>query len=69
MPITVRIGAATLSGGAFQASALVASADAALYQAKNTGRNRVCMADETPSVAAPTRPTASAIQIQCQTGL
>ena len=62
-PVTVSIGAATWNSGAFQASALVDAADAALYQARNTGRHRVCVAGETPSMAAPTRSAAQAIQI------
>jgi len=45
VPITVSIGAATWSSGPFRANALVASADGALYQAKTSGRNRVCVAD------------------------
>lgn len=46
VPITISVGAATWSGGTFSANALIADADSALYRAKNTGRNRVCGADE-----------------------
>lgn len=53
VPITVSIGAATWSSGTFQANALVASADGALYRAKNSGRNCVCVADGTPPSAVP----------------
>lgn len=49
VPITISIGAATWSGGPFRANTLVASADGALYQAKNSGRNRVCLAGDPPA--------------------
>ena len=62
VPITVSIGVATWSGGTFQASALVASADGALYQAKNSGRNRVCVADNALHLAVPDTHTAEAIR-------
>ncbi len=42
--LTVSIGAATLQGGEHSAQALLARADAQLYVAKQTGRNRVCAA-------------------------
>ena len=42
--VTVSIGAATWSSGPFHANAVIASADSALYQAKSSGRNRVCLA-------------------------
>ncbi|ART47761.1 GGDEF domain-containing protein [Acidovorax carolinensis] len=44
VPVTVSAGAATWTSGPFHANALIASADSALYQAKNSGRNRVCVA-------------------------
>lgn len=44
-PITVSVGVATIPDHAGSASALAAAADAALYQAKNSGRNAVCTAD------------------------
>ncbi|WP_087746809.1 MULTISPECIES: GGDEF domain-containing protein [unclassified Acidovorax] len=44
VPVTVSAGAATWSSGPFHANALIARADSALYQAKNSGRNRVCVA-------------------------
>lgn len=62
VPITVSIGVATRSGGTFQASALVASADEALYQAKNSGRNRVCAADNARHLAVPGTSSAEAIR-------
>ena len=46
MPITISVGAATWSSGPFLANILIADADSALYRAKNTGRNRVCVAGE-----------------------
>ena len=44
VPITISVGAATWSSGPFLANVLIADADSALYRAKNTGRNRVCVA-------------------------
>lgn len=46
VPTTISVGTATWHGGPFQANVLIANADSALYHAKNTGRNRVCMAGE-----------------------
>lgn len=73
VPITVSVGAATWTAGSFDPAALIAQADAALYHAKHTGRNRVCLASEVPAPpthpapAAPEAPTgpapASALQI------
>jgi len=44
--ITVSLGVAVASGTAIEAAALLRSADEALYQAKESGRNRVCAAAE-----------------------
>jgi diguanylate cyclase (GGDEF)-like protein len=44
--ITASIGVSTYPEHAKNASALVSAADKALYEAKNTGRNRVCVYDE-----------------------
>lgn len=63
VPITVSIGAATWSSGPFRANALVASADKALYQAKTSGRNRVCLADNCAPLAADDK--AAEIQGDC----
>lgn len=41
VPVTVSIGVASVGYGADSVSALMRRADSALYQAKNTGRNRV----------------------------
>lgn len=42
-PITVSIGISALSGTDVDAQTLVKEADLALYQAKQTGRNRICI--------------------------
>jgi diguanylate cyclase (GGDEF)-like protein len=41
--ITVSVGVAELAGAGQDLDELLAAADAALYQAKNTGRNRICV--------------------------
>jgi len=48
---TVSVGAATGSSPVTDIDALIARADAALYQAKREGRNRVCVAEESPVTA------------------
>jgi diguanylate cyclase (GGDEF)-like protein len=42
--VTASIGVASLPGLAADASDLIAAADGALYEAKRTGKNRVCVA-------------------------
>jgi diguanylate cyclase (GGDEF)-like protein len=42
-PVTVSIGISVLSGADVEAEMLVKEADLALYQAKQTGRNRICI--------------------------
>jgi diguanylate cyclase (GGDEF)-like protein len=44
--VTASVGVATLPGVAANASDLIAAADGALYEAKRTGKNRVCVAAE-----------------------
>ncbi|MQA73823.1 MAG: diguanylate cyclase [Solirubrobacterales bacterium] len=46
--VTVSIGVATAPPGAVDVGELVAAADAALYEAKRTGKNRVCAATPRP---------------------
>ena len=53
VPITVSVGVATRSALVATVQDLLVAADRALYRAKQTGRNRVCAADDTSSVAAP----------------
>ena len=45
--VKASIGVATLPGLAANAQDLIAAADAALYEAKRTGKHRVCVASET----------------------
>src|SRR5690606_4658763 len=43
IPVTISVGLAVLPEHARTTSELIAAADSALYQAKESGRNRVCM--------------------------
>jgi diguanylate cyclase (GGDEF)-like protein len=44
IPVTVSCGVAVLTPGHENVTALVKSADEALYRAKSSGRNKVCQA-------------------------
>jgi len=46
LPVTVSVGIATLHNAMERVDALIARADAALYEAKAAGRDRVCVASE-----------------------
>jgi diguanylate cyclase (GGDEF)-like protein/PAS domain S-box-containing protein len=48
LPVTVSVGVATLPHDGATRQALLDAADAALYQAKNAGRDRVCLAGSPP---------------------
>ncbi|HVR03963.1 MAG TPA: GGDEF domain-containing protein, partial [Polyangia bacterium] len=48
IPVTISVGAA-VDHGKSDAQALIAAADAAMYEAKRTGRNRVCLHKVTPA--------------------
>ena len=49
LQVTVSVGIATLDGSRRDLDDMLAAADAALYEAKNAGRNRVCvLADSSP---------------------
>ena len=47
LQVTLSVGIAVFPSHAGDAEELIAAADAALYQAKQTGRNRVCCVAET----------------------
>lgn len=49
LPVTISLGVATATGGAFRYSEVFGRADAALMQAKNAGRNRVAVSPPPPS--------------------
>lgn len=49
--VTVSIGIATLEGSRRDLDEMLAAADAALYEAKNSGRNRVCALADNPAGA------------------
>lgn len=51
-PITVSMGVSVLSGADVEAEMLVKEADLALYQAKQTGRNRICIFERPTPVEA-----------------
>ena len=46
MPLTVSLGIASWPADGVMAEEIIASADAALYRAKQTGRNRTCLSSE-----------------------
>ncbi|HSB01640.1 MAG TPA: GGDEF domain-containing protein [Anaerolineales bacterium] len=48
-PITVSMGISVLSGAEIEAEALIKEADTALYEAKQTGRNRICVFEKPAS--------------------
>ncbi|MGE5287286.1 MAG: GGDEF domain-containing protein [Micromonosporaceae bacterium] len=49
LQVTISIGVATLDGSRRDLDEMLAAADAALYEAKNTGRNKVCVLGGSPA--------------------
>ncbi|HSH62110.1 MAG TPA: sensor domain-containing diguanylate cyclase [Acidimicrobiales bacterium] len=62
-PVTVSAGVATLPVHAFTGEELVRAADEALYESKNTGRDRVTLADRQASPAASPAPRSDAAKV------
>ena len=62
LPITVSVGVATLRETAPTKAALIAAADAALYDAKASGKNRVCLAPLRPAGAGGDASAAAAVR-------
>jgi len=58
LPVRISIGVAGLPRGLLSPDEVLAAADAAMYEAKRRGRNRVCVADEAhpPAVGVPPIP-------------
>jgi diguanylate cyclase (GGDEF)-like protein len=52
-PVTVSIGVAEFPTNGITRDDIVRAADSALYDAKESGRNRVCLASNASVVAAP----------------
>jgi diguanylate cyclase (GGDEF)-like protein len=52
-PVTISIGVATFSANGLTGGEIVGAADAALYKAKQSGRNRVCVAPANATEARP----------------
>jgi diguanylate cyclase (GGDEF)-like protein/putative nucleotidyltransferase with HDIG domain len=53
MPLTVSIGVATWPADGVTKEEIIATADAALYRAKQTGRNRTCLSSDVVKVETP----------------
>jgi diguanylate cyclase (GGDEF)-like protein len=51
LTVTASFGVTTITAGEVDPLAIVARADAALYRAKDAGRDRVCIAEEEPAAA------------------
>jgi diguanylate cyclase (GGDEF)-like protein len=51
VPVTASFGLTAVAPGELDVSAIIGRADAALYRAKESGRNRVCPADEHEALA------------------
>jgi diguanylate cyclase (GGDEF)-like protein len=51
LALTVSVGVAVASRHTTRVTTLLQSADEALYQAKRTGRNRVCIAAQNADIA------------------
>jgi diguanylate cyclase (GGDEF)-like protein len=49
--LTASFGVTEMNAGEVDPLAVIARVDAALYRAKRTGRNRVCVAEESPATA------------------
>ncbi|MGD8788904.1 MAG: GGDEF domain-containing protein, partial [Burkholderiales bacterium] len=58
-PVTVSIGVATFPGNGSSVDELIANADAALYEAKESGRNQVIQSEAEPSAGPVVRQVAT----------
>lgn len=62
-PISLTVSIGVAEGGTADLKQLLVDADAALYDAKHFGRNRVCWSDRTPLAIKPAKPLAAAIAV------
>lgn len=62
IPITLSIGATTITSGDSSAENMIAAADVALYRAKNTGRNRSVLYDRSCQEIPPAKDTRHALR-------
>ncbi len=62
-PVSLTVSIGVAEGGTADLKQLLVDADAALYDAKHSGRNRVCRSGRAPLAIKPAKPSAAAIAV------